>query len=455
MIDEILVDHLPGETRAALLAGGRLVELRIVRPEQQSLVGAIIRGRVTAVRREQGAAFVEIGQAKAGYLSLRKGAKPPPEGAAIVVQVTKDAIDDKGPGLTDRPAIVGQRLTLRVGQPGVERARRLDPEVFARHREALAALDTAHDGFLLHPAAADADSEALLAEARTLADSWRQARAKSGGVPAAIRPAPDPIVRAVLDHAATLEAVRFDDAELMNRVRAEAPTLAPLLSHHHGTALFQRHDVEEQIADALLRRVRLSGGGAIAIDELESLTAIDVDMAAQTGAGPQADNAFRVNIEAASEIARQLRLRDIGGIAVVDFLRMANPNHRRRVVEALRKAGARDPQQVDVLGMTPAGLVELTRKRLRPSLRHLLCEAGELVPRLSQATQGFALARAILAAASAAPGRALRARASPASIAALEAAAQTLARVRQRVGVQLALVPDPGLQPGRFDVAAE
>ncbi|MCC7049650.1 MAG: ribonuclease E/G [Alphaproteobacteria bacterium] len=455
MIDEILVDHLPGETRAALLAKGRLVELRIIRPERASMVGAIIRGRVTALRRDQGAAFVEIGQAKAGFLSLRKGAKPPAEGAAIVVQVAKDAVDDKGAGLSDRPAIVGQRLTLRLGQPGLERTRRLDPEEFARLAAALAPVDTARDGFLLHPAAAEAEPAALLAEAQGLVDAWRQAREKAGAVPSVVRPAPDPVLRAILDHTATLAAVRFDDARTMNRIKAEAPSLAPLLSHHRGGSLFQRHDAEEQIAEALSRRIRLPRGGAIAIDELESMTAIDVDMAAQAGMGQQADLAFQVNLEAAGEIARQLRLRDIGGIVVVDFLRMARPDHRRRTVETLRRACAPDPQQVDVLGLTPAGLVELTRKRLRPSLKHLLAEPRDDQPGFTAATLGFALARAILREADAAPGRALRARASPAAVAGLETAAETLASLRERVGAKIGLVADPDLQPGRFDVARE
>lgn len=455
MIDEILVDHLPGETRAALLAAGRLVELRIQRPGQQSLVGAIVRGRVTALRRDQGAAFVEIGQARAGYLSLRKGAKPPSEGAAILVQVTKDAVDDKGAGLTDRPAILGQHLTLRLGQPGLERARRLDPEIFERHRAALEKLDLARDGFLLHPAAAEAEPEALAAEAQGLADAWRRAHETAGGVPAVIRPAPDPVLRAVLDHASTLKAIRFDDAGLMNRMKAEAPALAPLMQHHRGGALFQRHQAEDQIADALARRVRLKRGGEIVIDEMESLTAIDVNMAAQTGQGQQADMAFQVNLDAAQEVARQLRLRDIGGIAVVDFLRMAGADHRRRTVEALRKACSQDPQQVDVLGMTPAGLVELTRKRLRPSLAHLLRAPGDPRTPLSATTQAMALARAVLRAAEAAPGRPLRARADPASLAGLEAAAETLAAVRERVGARLTLAADPSLAPGRFDVQAE
>ena len=117
-IDEILVDTLPDETRVALLSQARLVELRLVRPGDHSLVGAIYRGRVTAVRREQAAAFVDIGEAKAGFLSLRRAAKPPTEGSALVVQVTKDAVDEKGPGLTDRPSLVGRFLTLRVGSPG-------------------------------------------------------------------------------------------------------------------------------------------------------------------------------------------------------------------------------------------------------------------------------------------------------------------------------------------------
>jgi ribonuclease G len=455
MIDEILVDHLPGETRAALLAGGRLVELRIVRPGRQSLVGAVIRGRVSALRRDQGAAFVDIGQARAGLLSLRKGSKPPAEGAAIVVQVVKDAVEDKGAGLTDRPAIVGRFVTLRPGLPGLERARRLDPDAFARHRAVLEAFDISRDGFLVQPAAAAADADTVAAEASALVAGWQRALAAAPGAPAVIQPAPDPVAEAIRAHAGTLAAVRFDDAERMNRAKAQAPEAAAVMLLQRGGPLFRRHDVEDQIAEALARRVRLRGGGTIVFDELETLTAIDVDLAAQTGAGQQADLAFRVNLEAAAEIARQLRLRDIGGIAVVDFLRMADPNRRRRAVEALRRATASDPQQVDVLGMTPAGLVELTRKRLRPSLRQFLCDPAAAAPPLSAETLGLALARAAVAAADAAPGRRLRVRADPVSVAALEAAAETLAHVRRRAAAGLSLAADPALAAGRFDIQAE
>jgi Ribonuclease G/E len=125
------------------------------------------------------------------------------------------------------------------------------------------------------------------------------------------------------------------------------------------------------------------------------------------------------------------------------------------VVEALRRASAGDPQQVDVLGMTPAGLVELTRKRARPSLAHMLLDTAQRTPAPSSATLAFALARAILRAADAAPGRPLRARSAPAAVAALEAATETLAKLRDRVGVRLSLVGDPALRAGRFDVATE
>lgn len=456
-IDEILVDRLPDETRVALLSQTRLVELRLVRPGDHSLVGAIYRGRVAAVRREQSAAFVDIGQAKAGFLSLRRAAKPPVEGSALVVQVTKDAVDEKGPGLTDRPTMVGRFLTLRVGSPGLDRSRRLDPEALEHAATVLGALDLAQDGFLLHPAAADASDDELLAEARSLADAWAGLRDLGRTAPSVMKPAPDPVMRAIQDHARTLQSVLIDSAEALAVLKAElepvAPALAAKLRHHQANGLFARHDVEGQIADALASRVLLRRGGEIFIDELEALTVVDVDMAAQAGPGNQADNAFQVNQEAALEIARQLRLRDIGGVVVIDFLRMASADHRRRLVDALRRACSNDPQQIDVLGLTPAGLVEVTRKRLRPSLAHLMLDAHAARRAPSPATQAMTLARTILRQAAAAPGRPVKARAAPAAIKALESAKETLALLRARVGATLTLVGDPTLPADRSDVS--
>ena len=447
-IDEILIDCLPGETRAALLSGGRLVALGIHRPGQASQVGAVVRGRITSVRRDQGAAYVDIGAGKAGFLSLRRGAKPPAQGAAVVVQVVKDAVEDKGPGLTDRPLVAGRFLTLRPGQAGIERSRRLDPDAFARAAKALQPFAAAMDGFLVNPVAADASDAALLAEAKALGDAWAEAVARKGA-PQKLLPAPDPLLRAVLDHAASVKTVLVDDAETLNRLgaglKALAPELAHLPRHHAGPApLFKRHDLELQIDEATAPRVRLPGGGALIVDELAALAVIDVDMAAQESGGNQEDAALAANLEAANEIARQLRLRDIGGIAVVDFLRMGKGDNRRRVVEALRRAASGDPQQVDVLGMTPAGLVELTRRRGRPALSRLL--------RDNPLAAGFALVRAAMAEAAAQPGRKLIARAAPGVVKALEREGATLAFARARIGAGLELAADPAQPLPRFDI---
>jgi ribonuclease G len=446
-VDEILIDRLPGETRAALLGDGRLVSLIVVRAGQATRVGAVIRGRVTAVRRDQGAAYVDIGADKAGFLSLRRGAKPPAQGAALVVQVTKDAAGDKGAGLTDRPLIQGRFLTLRPGQPGLERSRRLPPDAFAGVTRALQDADASVDGFLANPAAAGAAESALLAEAKALTAAWAAA-AGQPGVPNTLVPAPDPVLRAVLDHAAALKSVVADDAATLGALRAGlgglAPEAAALLKHHPGPGpLFQRHGLEAQIDEALARRVRLPGGAVLMIDELEALTVIDVDLAGQETGGDWERTALAANLEAAEEIARQLRLRDVGGIAVVDFLRLGSAEHRRRVVEALRRASSGDPQQVDVLGMTPAGLVELTRRRGRPSLKQL---AGDAL------AQGFALLRRAMAEAAARPGRGLKARAAPAIVKALEKEAASLAYARARIAAGLELVADPAQPLPRFDI---
>jgi ribonuclease G len=446
-VDEILIDRLPGETRAALLSQGWLVSLIVMRPGQATRVGAVIRGRVTAVRRDQGAAYLDIGADKAGFLSLRRGAKPPAQGASLVVQVTKDAVGDKGAGLTDRPLIQGRFLTLRPGQPGLERSRRLQPDAFAGVTRVLKAVNASVDGFLANPAAAGAAESALLAEAKALAAAWAAAE-KQAGAPVILVPAPDPVLRAVLDHAAALKSVAADDAEALNALRAGlrdlAPEAAALLEHHTGPApLFRRHGLETQIDEALARRVRLPSGAMLTVDELEALTVIDVDLAGQETGGDQERAALAANLEAAEEIARQLRLRDIGGIAVVDFLRLGKPEHRRRTVEALRRASSGDPQQVDVLGMTPAGLVELTRRRGRPPLKQLL---GDPL------AQGFALLRRAMAEAAARPGRKLKARAAPEIVRALEQEAASLAHARARIAAGLELAADPAHPIPGFEV---
>lgn len=448
-IDEILVDHLPGETRAALLTRGRLVALRVMRAGQDSMVGAVLRGRVGIVRRDQGAAFVEIGTPKSGFLSLRRGAKPPVQGSAIVVQVTKDTVEDKGAGVTDRPVLVGRLLTLRTGQPGLERSRRLDPESFDRAVKALKQVELGNDGLMVNPAAAGASDEALVAEARALKAAWDEAL-KQPGAPKLLLPAPDPVLRAILDNAADLKAIWFDAADLLNRARAGlqrlAPGLASLPKLHAGTApLFHRHELENQIDAALSPRVRLPGGAALVIDELAALTVIDVDMARQVFGGGNEDAALAANLEAADEIARQIALRDLGGIVVVDFLRMASGANRKRAIEALRRATVGDAQQIDVLGMTPAGLVEMTRRRSRPSLMHLL--------RGDPLAAGFALLRAAIAAAQSQPGKKLVARAAPGAVRALEAEKASLAFARARIPAGLELQADPSQSADRFDIA--
>ena len=448
-IDEILVDHLPGETRAALVANGRLVSLAVIRPGRESMAGAVLRGRVGIVRRDQGAAFVEIGAPKSGFLSLRRGAKPPVQGGALVVQVTKDAVEDKGPGLTDRPVLVGRLLTLRPGQPGLERSRRLDPDEFARAAKALKGVELGGDGLMVNPAAFGARDEALLGEARALKETWDEALKRSGA-PKLLIPAPDPVLRAMLDHAATLKTALFDDADRLNRARAGlqrlVPELAPLPKLHPGPApLFRRHGLETQIGAALSARVGLPGGAALAIDELASMTVIDVDMARQVFGGGNEDAALAANLEAADEIARQIALRDLGGIVVVDFLRMASGANRKRVIEALRHAALSDAQQVDVLGMTPAGLVELTRRRGRPSLKHLL--GGDPL------AAGFALLRAAIAAAQSQPGKKLVARAAPPVVKALEAETASLAFACARIPAGLELRADPSQSADKFDIA--
>jgi len=435
-----LIEVSPAETRAALVdADGALLELRVERLGREDVVGSIRLGRVTRVDKAMGAAFVEIGEAQPGFLGKTKAAT---EGEKIVVQVIRAAGGGKGALLTASPALPGYLLSLMPARAGVHW-----PRDWHGDRAALAAalerIAPAGMGLAPHPRAIDADESALRAEAEELAATWRDVlqRAETAKPPALLRPAPG-LCETILREAAG--PVRIDHPQTHGRLRdGVRGGLKDLLVLYRGqTPLFEEFGVEEQVEAALAPAVAMPGGAGLVIEATEALTAVDVNMGGSGGRLPSEAAILETNKAAALAAARQIRLRNIGGLIVIDFISMKNKGNRRAVVEAMRRAMRADPVHHDVLGMTPAGLVEITRQRTGRPLAALY-----LRPRAAaSAPLPDAEACAALRAAVRAPwtGKPVLA-GSPELIAALEGPlAAALEEVNRKLGQKLELRAEPG-----------
>ncbi len=396
-VDTILISRGPGETRVALLSEGRLVELLVSRPGQEGVAGNIYLGRVEAALKGLDAAFVDIGLERPGFLALPEarpaGAQAEPadsigdylaEGDAQLVQVLRDPVEDKGAKLTTHINLPGVNLVFRPDHPGVNVSRRIEDEA---ERDRLTAmvegLAPEGGGFIVRTAAAGAEDGALEQEAQGLVTRWaairhRRANAKA---PSALHTEPGPALRALRDFGGGVGKIVADDAGVLNEIKefcqTGMPDLAALAEAHKGSDdLFEASGVEEQIDEALTPGVGLTGGGTLIVSQTPALTAIDVNTAGAGAGGSKEQTALDVNLEAAAEAARQIRLRNISGLIVIDFVPVRDEGNKRTVLDALRRAAAGDPQGPHVVGYTRMGLVEMTRRRHGPSLAEVLGPAG-------------------------------------------------------------------------------
>lgn len=475
---ELLVNVVPGETRVALVADGRLRDLTIARRGHESLTGAIYLGRVARVEPSLSAAFVEIGGLRRAFLPVsgpgNASAEGVTEGAAVVVQVGADAIAEKGPRVTTDITLPGRYLVLAPGRSGVSVSRRIQDKAEQERLKELAveigeaasggAQGEEPPGMIVRTAAAEADAEALAADAAYLRAHWAEisARRQAATPPACLERAPDPVLAAVRDHgSARLRRVVIDDAAATGAVRRFCqrvmPEVADRLEHHTGgDPVFERYDIEDEIERLLERRVSLPCGAAIVIDELEALTAVDVDSAGLTSRARGWAGSAEANLEAVPEIARQLRLRRIAGLIVVDFIRMGRSEHRRRVLEALCGAFADDPVPAHVHGFTAAGLVEVTRPRTVKPLSRILAErcpscAGGWVK--TAQTVAFEVLRALLAQGRADPAASLTVAAAAEVIDDLRGPGRAdLEAVEEALGRKAALVRADSFPRDRFEV---
>ncbi len=401
---EILLNVTPRETRAALVENGSTQELYIERASRRGLVGNLYKGRVSRVLPGMQAAFVDIGLERTAFLHAADIARavpaeaengaPPVEdigklvlpGQDILVQVLKDPLGSKGARLSTFVSLASRFLVYMPVGRGVGVSARISDEA---ERERLRALvrelgeaQLSGGGYIVRTAAQGAPHEALRADMLYLARLWEHLRQEL------LRVATSSLVHADLplgarmlrdELGADVRRVLVDEPAEYARLRQFAAAFMPeaveRIEHYTGARpLFELHGVEAEINRALERQVQLQSGGYIVFDQTESMTTIDVNTGAYVGNRNPEDTVFRTNLEAAVAIARQLRLRNLGGIIIIDFIDMEDAAHRAQLLAAFQAALAGDRAQNQVAEGAPLGLVAMTRKRTRESLEHLLCE---------------------------------------------------------------------------------
>ena len=482
MSEEILVNITPQETRVAVVQAGAVQELLVERAASRGLVGNIYMGRVARVLPGMQSAFVEAGLERAAFLhvadiwELRKGNGEAPrpiekvlaEGQPVLVQVVKDPIGTKGARLTTQVSIAGRMLVYLPQDPHIGISQRIEDEGGRQAlRDRLKALLPADEkgGFIVRTLAEGADEAELRADVEYLRHLWRDIRERSlGAEPPRLLYQDLSLAQRVLRdmvHGDTV-AVKVDSRENYQQLAAFAGTYMPelkgRLEHYTGERpLFDLNNVEAEIEKALSRRVDLKSGGTLFIDQTEAMTTIDVNTGGFVGQRNFDDTIFKTNLEAAQSIARQLRLRNLGGIVIVDFIDMQSEEHRGAVLEELKKALARDRTRMTVSGFTQLGLVEMTRKRTRESLAHVLCEpcptcAGRGEVKTAR-TVCYEILREILREARAFNAREFRVLGAQGVIDLLqEEESGSVAMLSDFIGKPISLQVEPGYMQEQFDI---
>ncbi|MFN2385218.1 MAG: ribonuclease E/G [Thermoanaerobaculia bacterium] len=495
MKKELLINATPPETRAALLENGRTVEVLHERRGRQGLVGNVYLGRVHRVLTGMQAAFVSLGLERDAFLYVEDavphpvdlelaeeadasaedggGASERPriddllkEGEEIVVQVSKDPLAGKGPRVTSSLSLPGRLLVYLPAVRQIGISRRIGDEAERERLRRILEGFGDEGGFIARTAAARATETELEADRRYLTGlAARIARkAQNASAPLLLQRELDLALRVARDLAGPdFETIRVDDppthARLAEFLGAVAPSLLPGLElYEEGEPLFDRHGVEAEIENALKSRVPLSSGGSIVIHQTEALVAIDVNTGRYVGEEDLEATVFATNCEAIPEVARQMRLRDLGGLLVVDFIDMQDTDHRREVVERFEAELSRDRARTRILQISEFGLVEVTRQRSRGNLERILtrscpdCAGSGRVK--TDLTAALDLRRAVTRTTTLfSSGETVRVRVTPGLARVLiESEPPILGDVEQRLGISIELVPDETLPPGGYSV---
>ena len=404
MQQDILINWSPQETRVAVIEHGALQELQVERSLERGLVGNVYLGKVARVLPGMQSAFIDIGLEKAAFLHVADlmssinsrhadadlpPAQPQPiekqlfEGQAVMVQVLKDPIGSKGARLTAQISIAGRLLVFLPQDNHVGVSQKIPLKQREELRQRVVALGgEAGGGFILRTNGEDALDAELLEDIAYLRKTW--ARIKDASVrlpPASVLHQDLNLLQRVLRDVMFegTQTIRIDSREqfvMLTNFAAEfmPATVAKLQLYTGERPIFDLFNIDEDIAKALGRRVELKSGGYLIIDQTEALTTVDVNTGGFVGARNFDDTIFKTNLEASQAIARQLRLRNLGGIVIVDFIDMTRENHRDAVLAEFKKQLARDRIKTSVNGFSALGLLEMTRKRTRESLEHQLCE---------------------------------------------------------------------------------
>ena len=407
MSEEILINVTPRETRVALVENGMLQELHIERSSRRGVVGNVYKGRVQRVMPGMQAAFVEIGLERAAFLHAsdilrlpqvqtgesEEPAPPTPplpisslvqEGQEIVVQVVKDPIGSKGARLTTQISIPSRYLVLLPYSRVIGVSARIEDDVErVRLKTTMAELVNGSGlGYIVRTNAEGQSAEALAEDVDYLRRAWQVIGEASKSMKVGQRIYEDlslPLwaVRDLMRK--DVDKVRVDSREtferLMEFARQFMPDLAERVEHYSGERpVFDLYGVEDEIQRAMQNEVPLKSGGYLIIDQTEAMTTVDVNTGSFLGQRNLEETVYRTNLEAAQSVARQLRLRNLGGIIIIDFIDMTDDEHKRQVLRTLEKGLARDHTKTTVYDFSPLGLVEMTRKRTTESLERQLCE---------------------------------------------------------------------------------
>jgi ribonuclease G len=405
---DILINWAPQETRVAIVENGAVQELHIERTLERGLVGNVYLGKVVRVLPGMQSAFIDIGLDRAAFLHVADlhpsapagrsatGGLPKPEsplvpierqvfeGQTLTVQVVKDAIGTKGARLTTQVSIAGRMLVFLPHDDHIGISQKIGSHELREQLRArvTALVGDAGGGFILRTNAEEASDTELGDDIAYLRRAWGLIRERAQSHPPGTLLHQDLTLAERVLRDLTVEAtqtIRIDSRLQCDALKAFGETYMPgavaKLDLYRGERpIFDLFGIEEELTRALARRVDLKSGGYLIIDQTEALTTVDVNTGGFVGARNFDDTIFKTNLEAAGAIARQLRLRNLGGIIIVDFIDMTREDHQAAVLAEFRKQLARDRTRTTVSGFTQLGLVEMTRKRTRESLAHVLCE---------------------------------------------------------------------------------
>lgn len=407
MSEEILMNVTPREVRVAVVENGVVQELFIERASRRGLVGSIFKGNVSRVLPGMQAAFIDIGLARTAFLHVSDlviSASQLPgdfergvssvrtesisellhDGQEIVVQVIKDPLGTKGARLTTQISLPSRYLVFIPSETGIGISQKIEQEEERLRLRELAQKFAVQygGGYIVRTAAEGVSEEELQAEALFFQKLWPEIQkaaqeAKAGELIYEDLPL---VLRMMRDRVHDeLDRVLIDSKETYKKVAGFAekflPEVAAKLDYYPGERpLFDLYGVEDEIQRALEHKAQLKSGGHLVIDQTEAMTTIDVNTGAFVGHRNLEETIFKTNLEAAHAIARQLRLRNLGGIIIIDFIDMADEEHKRQVLRALERSLQKDKAKTNISGVSALGLVEMTRKRTQESLERLLCQ---------------------------------------------------------------------------------